>query len=217
MIVSLVDLGFCKGSISEVILSTYNSDKESNSAPMGLVMLDDQHLVVDIYNTSLTCQSIKSNKCAVVNLTSDVEVFYRSAIKEANPSGKLPSDWFKKSRIVNAPKMRLADATIEVSAQEVVPLATGKTHFVFKVEYIQAPCHYPRAYNRAIPLTIEAIIHATRAKMLVNDQSQQKKLDELLRLIERYRELVNRVAPNSSCTLVMADLTRRIDSWRKKQ
>jgi hypothetical protein len=215
MTASLVDLGFCKGAISEVILSTYNLDGEPNSAPMGLVMLDDQHLIVDIYNNSSTCQSIKSNKCATVNLTSDVEIFYRSAIKEANPSGKLPSDWFKKSRIVKAPKLRLADATIEVSAQEIVPLATGKTHFVFKVESIQAPCLYPRAYNRAIPLTVEAIIHATRVKMLVNDQGQEKKMDELLRLIDHYRELINRIAPNSPCTTVMSDLSRRIDSWRK--
>jgi hypothetical protein len=88
-------MGFCKGEISEVILSTYNLDREPNSAPMGMVMLDEQHFTVDIYNTSSTCQSIKQNKCAVVNLTGNIEFFYRSAIKEANPSGRLPNDWFK--------------------------------------------------------------------------------------------------------------------------
>jgi hypothetical protein len=213
---TLADIGFCKGVISEVILSTYNSNKEPNSAPMGMVMLDEQHLAVDIYNTSSTCQSIKQNKCAVVNLTCNIEFFYRSAIKEANPSGRLPSDWFKNSRGVNAPKLKLADATVEVSAQEMVPLANGKTHFVFKVESIQAPCKYPQAYSRALPLTVEAIIHATRVKALTNDQTKQKKLEQLLGLIESYSEIVSRVAPNSSCSLVIADLTRRIEVWRKK-
>jgi hypothetical protein len=211
-----MDIGFCKGVISEVILSTYNLDKEPNSAPMGMVMLDEQHLTVDIYNSSLTCQSIKQNKCAVVNLTDNIEFFYRSAIKEANPSGKLPIDWFKNSRNVNAPKLRLAVATVEVSAQELVPLTNGKTHFVFKVESIQAPCKYPQVYSRALPLTVEAIIHATRVKELAKDQTQQKKLDELLGLIESYGKIVSRVAPNSSCSLVMADLTRRVEVWRKK-
>ena len=213
---TLTDIGFCRGVISEVIISTYNLEREPNSAPMGMVMLDEEHLAVNIYNTSSTCQSIKQNKCAVVNLTGNIEFFYRSAIKETNPSRKLPLDWFKNSRGVNAPKLRLADATVEVSAQELVPLANGKTHFVFKVESIQAPCKYPQAYNRALPLTFEAIIHATRVKALANDQTQQKKLDELLGLIEGYNEIVSRVAPNSSCSLVMADLTRRIDGWRKK-
>ena len=163
---TLADIGFCKGVISEVILSTYNLNKEPNSAPMGMKMLDEQHLTSDIYNTSSTCQSVKQNKCAVINITGNIEVFYRSAIKEANPSGRLPSDWFKNSRGVNAPKLRLADATVEVSAQELAPLANGKTHFIFKVESIRAPCKYPQAYSRALPLTVEAIIHATRVKAL---------------------------------------------------
>jgi hypothetical protein len=213
---TLADIGFCKGVISEVILSTYNLNKEPNSAPIGMTMVDEQHLTADIYNTSSTCRSLKQNKYAVINITGNIEVFYRSAIKEANPSGRLPSDWFKNSRGVNAPRLRLADATVEVSAQELVPLANGKTHFLFNVESIHAPFKYPQAYSRALPLTVEAIIHATRVKALANDQTQQKKLDELLGIIESYSEIVCRVAPTSSCSLVIADLTRRIDVWRKK-
>jgi hypothetical protein len=212
----LIDLGFLKGSIAECIVSTYNIDGKPNAAPMGVIMEDEQHLIINLFNSSTTCSNIKANRCAVVNLTSNMEVFYKTAFKEANPGGKLPQEWFEQAKAVNAPKLRLADASIDVSVSDITPIDTVKTRAVCNVELVQATRKFPQVHCRAMDATLEAIIHATRVKAFVNDEGEQKEVSKLLKLIDNCDDVVNRVAPNSSYSIVMADLMKRIGSWRNK-
>jgi hypothetical protein len=212
----LTDLGFLKGIIAECIVSTYNMDGKPNAAPMGVIMEDEQHLIINLFNSSTTCSNIKANGCAVVNLTSNIEVFYKTAFKEANPDGKLPQEWFEKGKAVNAPRLRLSDATIDVLASDMVPIGSEKTKAIFNVKLLEATPKYPQVHCRAMAATLEAIIHATRVKASINDEKEQKQVSKLLELIEGCNEVVNRVAPNSSYSIVMADLMKRIDSWRSK-
>lgn len=213
----LSDLGFLKGIIAEAIVSTYNKDKTPNAAPMGILMEDEKHLTIDLFNSTATCNNIEASKCAVVNLTSDIEVFYKTAFKEANPDGKPPVDWFEKSKAVNAPRMLLADATIDISIDELVLIDTQKTKAMFNIGQINTKPNYPQVLCRAMSQTLEAIIHATRVKALANDQTQRKKVKHLLEMIDDCNKVVTSVAPNSSYTLVMADLIQRIDVWRQLQ
>jgi len=212
----LSDLGFLKDVIVETIVSTFNTDGEPNAAPMGVTMMDEQHLAIDLFNSSTTCANIKSNRCAVVNLTGNIEVFYRTAFKEANPDGVLPREWFEKAKAVNAPKLRSAEATIDVFVTKLLALGAEKTKAVFIVELVQAAQKYPQVYCRAFGATIEAIIHATRVKALVNDEKEQKRVSELLKKISCCNDVVGRVAPNSSYSSVMADLMKRINQWEQK-
>ena len=212
----LSDLGFSKDVIVETIVSTYNTGGEPNAAPMGVIMMDEKHLAINLFNSSTTCTNIKSNRYAVVNLTDNIEVFYRTAFKEANPDGVLPQEWFEKAKAVNAPKLRLAETTIDVSVTDLVALDAEKTRAVFTVELVQAAQKYPQVYCRAVGATIEAIIHATRVKALVNDEKEQKRVSELLKKISYCNDVVGRVAPNSSYSLVMADLIKRINSWEQE-
>ncbi len=212
----LSDLGFLKGIIAEAIVSTYNKDKTPNAAPMGIIMEDEKHLTIDFFNSTATCSNIVANRCAVINLTSDIAFFYKTAFKEANPDGKLPKDWFEKSQIVNAPKMCSADATIDISIDNLWPIDSQKTKATFKIDLINAKPQYPQVQCRAMSLTLEAIIHATRVKALGNDQAERKNV-HLLEMIDDCNKVVNRVAPNSPYSLVMADLIRRVDVWRQRQ
>ena len=82
-------------------------------------MEDEQTLSLNIFNSSLTSHNLKTSGCAVINLTSDIAIFYRSTFKEANPDGKLPLEWFEKAESVNAPKLRWADATVDVSVTRI--------------------------------------------------------------------------------------------------
>src|SRR3990170_5641563 len=102
----LTDLGFSKGAIMETILSTYNEDGEPNAAPMGTIMQNDQTVLIRLYTASLTYKNLQSNRCAVINVTSDIDLFYRTTFKEANHEGKIPKEWFEKAETVNAPKLR---------------------------------------------------------------------------------------------------------------
>jgi hypothetical protein len=212
----LTDLGFLKSIIVETIVSTYNGDGKPNAAPMGVTMIDDEHLSIDFFISSATFSNIKAHRCAVVNLTSDIEVFYKTAFKEANLDGTVPQEWFEKATVVNAPKLRSADATIDISIYHLEALGVEKARAFFKVRLLQAQEKYPQIYCRAFSATLEAIIHATRVKAFANVEGKQKKVSKLMELIENGNDVVNRVAPNSVYSAVMADLMKRIDSWRSK-
>jgi len=212
----LIDLGFRKGAIVETIVSTYNEDGSPNAAPMGATFKGGQHLIVDFYNSSTTLANIKARLCAVVNLTGNIEIYYRSAFKEANPNGLLPKDWFVKAESVNAPKLGLVEATVEVSVTGLAYVNSEKTRAIFAVERLQARKVYPQVYCRAFGLTLEAIVHATRVKVLAGDPKERTNVVELMGKIRDCSVLVDRVAPNSSYFVVMADLMEKVHKWSQK-
>jgi hypothetical protein len=212
----LTDLGFSKGAIFETILSTCNPDGTADAAPMGVVMKDQHSISLNLYNSSQTCRNLKTNKCAVINLTGNIEFFYKTTFKEANPNGKLPQEWFEKEEAVNAAKLGSADASIVVSVVEMEPIGAEKTKFSCNVIQINASKIYPQVYCRATSATLEAIIHATRVKLFINQKIKQKDVTKLLELIKNSNDIVNRTAPNSMYSAFMADLMKRIDEWRNK-
>jgi hypothetical protein len=212
----LSELGFMKCAVVEILVSTYNRDGSSNAAPMGATLQDDRHLALNLYNSSTTLANLKSGRCAVVNLTGNIEVYYRATFKEANPDGVLPKEWFEKAAAVNAPKLRLAEAAVEVSLTDLAAEGEEKTRVVFAVEQVHAEQGFPRVYCRAFGLTLEAIVHATRVKLLAADPEEQAHVGELLRKIRDCNDVVDRIAPNSSYSTVMADLVKRVDGWRQK-
>ncbi len=212
----ITDLGFSKGIIFETIVSTFDKAKNPNAAPMGIIMEDEQTLSLNIFNSSQTSQNLKTNGCAIINLTSNIEIFYRSTFKETNPEGKLPPEWFEKTDMINAPKLRSADATIEASVTRIQLAGVDKAKLQLRVEKVTAAKQYPQPICRAMALTLEAIIHATRVKAFVTDPSKQGEVQTLLGFIDNCSEVVNRVAPKSTYSTIMADLTGRINQWRTK-
>ena len=77
-------------------MSTYNAEGEPSAAPMGVESKDMKHLIIRPYVSSLTYENLKTRRCAVVNVTSDPEMFYRTAFKVIDPHLRIPSEWFKK-------------------------------------------------------------------------------------------------------------------------
>jgi hypothetical protein len=216
-VTSLDDLGFHKGSIGETIVSTYDADGQPNAAPMGVVIESNERLLIRPYISSLTYRNLQAKRCAVVNVTSNPELFYFTAFKEANPDGKLAPDLFEKAETVDAPRLRAADATVEVSVAENGSFSTERAEFLCNVQLVKASKKLPKVYCRAQFATIEAIIHATRIKpFLRGNKQEQERAFRLLELVEICQEVVNRTAPNSRYSEIMADLTQRIDLWRKE-
>ena len=116
-------------------------------------------------------------------MTSTIEVYFRTAFKETNPDDAVPDEWFIKSQVANAPKLRLAEATIDVSLVDLLPHGAEKTKAFFRVEQVKAEKGFPKVYCRAFGVTIEAIIHATRVKALSGNSNEQDHVRELLRKI----------------------------------
>lgn len=213
--VKLTDLGFSKGMIVETVLSTYSPDGQPNAAPMGIFMKNQQCVTIRLYNSSSTYQNLLTRKCAVINITSDVEVFFLSAFKEANPNAKIPLEWFEKAETLNAPKLRMSEATVEISIAKMTPIDAEKTEAVCDVKLIKATKIFPKVYCRALFATFEAIIHATRIKVfLTGDEKQRDQATMLMKNVALCRETVNRVAPDSRYAEIMTDLTKKITSWR---
>lgn len=212
--VKLADLGFCSDVIFETIVSTFNQDRSPNAAPMGIIMLNEQQVALNIFNSSITLRNLKATKSAVINLTSDIDVFYKTALKEANPNGELPREWFDKAQTVNAPKLVSAEATIEITLDNTTLIDPQKTQAVCSIKQINASKTYPQTYCRAMPAVMEAIIHATRIKALINNPQEQECTAKLTGLIENCQDIVNRSAPNSHYSEIMTDLQKRIASWR---
>lgn len=214
---NLYDLGFLKDTIGETIVSTYSADGQPTAAPMGIVMKSNEQVIIRPFISSLTCKNIQTKKCAVANVTSNPELFYLTAFKEANPDGKLPPDLFQKAETVDAPRLRAADATVEVSVDETGSFSTERAEFLCNVKLVKASKKLPKVYCRAQFATIEAIIHATRIKpFLRGDKQEQKQAIRLLELVEICQDVVNRTAPKSRYSEIMADLTRRINVWREE-
>jgi hypothetical protein len=212
---SLANLGFLENIILETIVSTYNANGEPNAAPMGVKTEDMKHLIIRPYTSSLTYANLQSKQCAVVNITSNPELYYRTTFKEVNPKGRIPSEWFEKAEKVDAPKLRVADAFIEVSVIDINLSEAERATVLCDVQLVKAPNLLPKAYCRAVFATIEAIIHATRVKLfLKGDQEKRKEAYRLIGLIDHYSALVSRVAPDSRYSAIMADLKKRIDSWK---
>jgi hypothetical protein len=214
----LTDLGFSKGIIVETVVSTYDVDGQPNAAPMGAIMTGLQLLVLKIYTSSLTYKNLQSKRCAVVNVTSDAEVFYRTAFKEGNLNGRQPLEWFEKAETVDAPRFRAADAYVEVAVGDIAPFDAERAEVFCDVKRIEASATLPKAYCRALFATVEAVIHATRVRTFIAHADRQKR-EQALKLIETIRQcndVVNRVAPHSCYSEIMKDLNKRVESWRAK-
>lgn len=212
----LKDLGFNKGAIAETIVTTFDMDDQPNGAPMGIIAEDNNKLRIRPFLSSLTYKNLQKAKCAVVNITSNPELFYLTAIKEVNPHGKLPDNMFERANTVDAPRLRGADAFIEVTVLEVGPFGADRADFLCSVKLIEASRVLPKTYCRAQYATIEAVIHATRIRPLLHgNKKEQKQASKLIMLVNACRDVVAHSAPDSRYSKIMEDITERISWWRK--
>ncbi len=215
--VRLIDFGFHHGAIVETIVSTYNADGTPTAAPIGVTMENPKNVALKLYTTSATYKNIEAKKCAIINVTNDIELFYRTAFKEINPNGTVPTEWFQPNKKTEAPKLCKADATIHVAVLNITALNEEKAEALCKVTHIETTKKVPQTYCRAFGITLEAIIHATRVKkFLSGTANQQKQAAKLIETIKEYQSIVKRVAPNSHYTEIMTNLDYMINGWRSK-
>ena len=215
---TLEELGFKKGIISETLVSTYSKNGCPNMAPMGVINLNSNKILIKIYKSSKTYKNLKSKRCAVINLSTDPTLFYKSAIKEANSGNKISKDLFEKGDIVDAPRLKKADATIEVSVCSINNLESDRPEVILEVKNIKAAVCLPKAYCRAFSAIIEAIILATRIKLyLIGNQFQQKQANDMIEKVMWFEEVIKRTAPKSEHANIMSDLIKKIESWKKNK
>jgi len=211
----LSDLGFIENCVFEVIVSTYGINHTPNAAPMGVMTDDMRRLIMKPYTTSQTYRNILFHKHAVINITSDPIIYYRTAFKDANPYKRVPIDWFEKADLVNAPKLNNADACIEVKAIKIENKKRDRAKVLCEVVNISILNTVPKSYCRANFALIESIIHATRIKVFLSE-GEKERAKELIKLVKYYDALVKRVAPSSIYSDIMRGILKRIEAWKVK-
>lgn len=195
--------------IIETIISTYNADRSPNAAPMGIIFTQRGVLIKPFLKTS-TCRNLAREQCCTINFTTDPEIFLRTAFKKRGR--KLPEKWFIKAEKIDAPILKEADAIIEAKVKRI---HQGEQRArieceILKTNIFKSP---PFGYCRAKFALIESIIHGTR--ILENQaEGKNREAEKLRSLIELYRGLVERVAPKSTYTKLIAELIRKINIYR---
>jgi hypothetical protein len=215
---NLTDLGFIKGTIGETIVSTYDLNGQPRAAPMGILMENDEQLTIKPFRTSLTYKNLQTKRCAVVNLTYNPQLFYLTTFKDLRLDEKLPDGMFEKAETIDAPRLKTADSTIEVSVAKTDSFSSERAEILCNVQLVKSSKALPKVYCRAQFATIEAIIHSTRIKLFIRgNKQQQKKAIQLLKLINICNDIVNRTAPNSIYSQIMTELDQMINLWRNKK
>jgi len=200
---SLAELGFLKKGIVETIVCTEDAEGAPNAAPMGVTTKDFYELIIRPFIETKTYRNLVLRGCGTINITSDPAAYYRAALKGWSGVKGFPKGWFERAKFVAAPRLKEADAWIEVDLSEVAQDEDGRARVVCRVVDISVRKSVEaKAYCRAKFAVIESVIHATRIDAFAS-RNEWDRASELARLIEHYHSLVIRVAPGTSYDYMM--------------
>jgi hypothetical protein len=203
-------MGFHRGGISEIILTTMDPDGSFNAAPMGVHRVSDEALELRTFKSSLTFRNLLNNPRACINVTDDPWLFFITAFKDKKVEGSLEPVINEDLGLVSA------FAHIFVDAYRSTDISDIRACFTCRVKDIEASTMIPRSFSRGRAEAIEAIIHATRIEVF----SKMGRLEDVERLIKRFAEckdVIERVsAPESVETRVVGELEMMIAIWRGK-
>jgi len=211
---SLTQCGLAKDHVYEIILSTYDPDGKSTAAPMGIIPKSSRRFIIRIFKGTLTFKNLQRLRCGVVNLTSNPEIFYKTAFKQTSDFRSLRVKWFEKARAVKAPRLRSADANIEFNIKKIEDFDDLRSIVTCEAQRIDSQRTLPAAYCRGLFAAIECIIHATRIQQYLSD-GKLEDAEKLIALVHYYKDLAKRVAPGSKYVSVIRQICSRIDRWRR--
>jgi len=210
---SFSQLGLAKDHVYETILSTYDPDGKSTAAPMGMIPKSSRRFIIRIFKGTLTFKNMQRLRCGVVNLTSNPEIFYKTAFKQTSGFRPLRVKWFEKARAVKAPRLRSADAKIEFRINKIEDLDDLRSEVACEAERIDLRRTLPNGYCRGAFAAIECIIHATRIQQYLSE-SRLEPAEKLIALVNYYKDLADRVSPGSKYVSIIHKICSQIDRWR---
>ncbi len=200
------------GETYEIVLSTYNNDGSPNAAPMGIRFVGEKRIQVNLFRGSSTLNNVLTRRCAVANLTSDPVLFYRLTFKR---KGWLEDCTFLRAKLVNAPLLKDSDAHIEMNLIRGIP-SRDTVLAEFRVKRVQWNYVAPLFYSRGAHALIEATIHATRIRQFLNE-GRRREAAKLSRLINHYKDVIERVCPDSDYARTIRELQAKVKAWKRGQ
>lgn len=182
MLNMLRKIGFNSYTFSETIVVTEILNNMWNCAPMG-VKLENGKLYFYVYEGTRTLEALRKNKHLTINIVYDVNVFMKCVFKTLD-DGKL----YELSNNFPIPHIAIADAYIEC---ELVSLRKVNKKFkaICKPLNVVVKRSIPRAFNRAFPAIIEALIYYTKIKPF-KKMGLNEELNELMKRMMYCRHIV---------------------------
>ena len=200
--------------IFETIISTYGPTKDPSAAPIGVIFKSAEIFHILMYKGSTTLRNLIFSKCGVVNITFDIELFYKATFKEDIDNLKFKKPLFQRAECVDAPVITSAAVNLEFVVEKIKKksLKTFMVCRIVKIKENSSALILP--YTRGFFAALESIIHSTRIKYLLKE-GKNAEADRLIRLIEYYKEVAIRVSPDSIYIKIIENLIKKIGAWRR--
>jgi hypothetical protein len=204
----LKTLGFSEGPIYETILTTFNPGGSGNAAPMGVVLTGLSTLEIKPFKTSTTYRNLKKFGKACVNVTSDPGTYLATAFKEED----LPR--FPVPHIDGELRLDHSDAHIFIESDR-YDESDRRAIFTCQAHAVEIANSKPRVFSRGRASAVEAIIHATRIKVFL-EEGPRERVESLIKRFCECKDVVERLSPTKSTEFrVLGELDRLIRDWRK--
>ena len=211
MEIDLSKIGMEKGQQYEIIITTIDTDGNTNAAPFGLRVLENDEIFLRIFDGGNTIKNIKDKKEFIVNVTDNPLMFTLSSINT------IPDEYLTKIPKENSELAYLTDAdayficevkSIKSSYRENDPIKDTGINFI-KAEVIELniknKCVKP--INRAIHALIESLVNYSRINIV--DEEKQKYFLERFEESERIIKRVGNKKEKEAIELLKDDLKKK--------
>ena len=193
MEIDLSEIGMHKGQQYEIIITSIDKEGNSNAAPFGLRVLENDEIFLRIFDGGMTIQNIKDKREFIVNVTDDPLMFTLSSI-DTIPEKHLSKTSKTKSNN-ELPFLTNADAYFICEVKELKSIYrehdpikdTGIDFIKGKVVELNIKNKCVKPLNRAIHALIESLVNYSRIN-IVDDETQHEFLNRFLeseRIVKR--------------------------------
>ena len=194
MEIDLNKIGMHKGQQYEVIITTIDKDGNTNAAPFGLRVLENNEIFLRIFEVGNTIKYIKDNEEFIVNITTDPLMFTLAT------TNTIPDEYLtrtsKKTKsndelafLTDADAYFICEVTsLKTSFREDDPIKATEINFIkAEVVEINVKNQCAKPINRAIHALIEALVNYSRIN-IVDGETQKYFIERFLeseRIIKR--------------------------------
>ena len=211
MEIDLSKIGMEKGQQYEIIITTIDSDGNTNAAPFGLRVLENDEIFLRIFDGGNTIRNIKDKKEFIVNVTDNPLMFTLSSINTIPDEHltKIPKENSELAYLTDADAYFICEVkSIKSSYRENDPIKDTGINFI-KAEVIELniknKCVKP--INRAIHALIESLVNYSRINIV--DEEKQKYFLERFEESERIIKRVGNKKEKEAIELLKDDLKKQ--------
>ena len=211
MEIDLSKIGMEKGQQYEIIITTIDSDGNTNAAPFGLRVLENDEIFLRIFDGGNTIRNIKDKKEFIVNVTDNPLMFTLSSINT------IPDEYLTKIPKENSELAYLTDAdayficevkSIKSSYRENDPIKdTGINFIKAKVIELNIKNKCVKPINREIHALIESLVNYSRINIV--DEEKQKYFLERFEESERIIKRVGNKEEKEAIELLKDDMKKQ--------